>query len=345
MKKHTIKDIALLAGVSKGTVDRVIHKRGKVSEKALEKVNKVLNEIDYQPNLIARSLKNNKSNLICTILPNPDMDPYWNPCQNGTNEAIEEFKTLGITIETYLFDPTDTNSFLETHTKVMQRNPDAVLLAPLFYNESTKAIKSYNDSNISVCTINNRTEIENINSFIGQDLVQSGRTAARLMEMVTPKNSEIIIAHLDEFFINASFMQQKEKGFRDYFDSLPQSNYDIKTCNSIESNNYKTLYNAIESSKKVSGIFVTTSKTHKVAKILKDLENTSIKIIGYDLLEENIEYLKKRNIDFLIHQNPKLQVYMGLKLLSEHLIFNKIMPDETILPFDIVNSENYNLFN
>ena len=40
-KKHTIKDIAKLAGVSKGTVDRVLHKRGKVSPAAFEKVNEV----------------------------------------------------------------------------------------------------------------------------------------------------------------------------------------------------------------------------------------------------------------------------------------------------------------
>ena len=36
-KKYTIKDIAQMAGVSKGTVDRVLHKRGKVSEDALKK--------------------------------------------------------------------------------------------------------------------------------------------------------------------------------------------------------------------------------------------------------------------------------------------------------------------
>lgn len=56
-KKHTIRDIAELAGVSKGTVDRVIHKRGHVSPGAFEKVNKLLDEINYQPNLIARNLK------------------------------------------------------------------------------------------------------------------------------------------------------------------------------------------------------------------------------------------------------------------------------------------------
>lgn len=56
-KNYTIKDIAKMAGVSKGTVDRVLHKRGKVSESADAKVKRVLNEIDFQPNPIARNLK------------------------------------------------------------------------------------------------------------------------------------------------------------------------------------------------------------------------------------------------------------------------------------------------
>ena len=45
-KNIRIKDIARLAGVSVGTVDRVLHKRGKVSDKALEKVHAILAQID-----------------------------------------------------------------------------------------------------------------------------------------------------------------------------------------------------------------------------------------------------------------------------------------------------------
>ncbi len=76
-KKYTIKDVAELAGVSKGTVDRVLHKRGKVSQKALEKVNQVLKELDFKPNPIARSLKNNKVYKIAVLLPDSNVDPYW----------------------------------------------------------------------------------------------------------------------------------------------------------------------------------------------------------------------------------------------------------------------------
>lgn len=344
MKKYTIKDIALLAGVSKGTVDRVIHKRGKVSETALEKVNKILAEIDYQPNLMARSLKNNKDYFICALLPNPDIDPYWLPCKDGIDQAFNEYKSLGITIDTYVFDPTSSESFLELNAKVLDLSPDAVLMVPLFYTEAKKSISAYKQANILVSIINNRIGNDDINNFVGQDLVQSGRIAARLMEMITPKDSEIIIAHLDEFFHNASFMQQKEKGFRDYFENSLTSNYQLKTCNSIASNNYKTLYDAIHTSKNISGIFVTTSKTYKVAKMMESFPKLSLKIIGYDLLEKNINYLNNGQIDFLIHQNPKQQIYLGLTQLAEYFLFDKSIPEEKLLPIDIINSENYSSY-
>ena len=57
----TIKDIAARAGVSTGTVDRVLHKRPNVSKSALEKVNKALEELDYRPNMYASALAYNKN--------------------------------------------------------------------------------------------------------------------------------------------------------------------------------------------------------------------------------------------------------------------------------------------
>ena len=54
-----IVDIAKMAGVSVGTVDRVIHNRGRVSEENRKKVQTILEMVHYQPNLMARSLASN----------------------------------------------------------------------------------------------------------------------------------------------------------------------------------------------------------------------------------------------------------------------------------------------
>ena len=68
-KKITIKDIAEQAGVSVGTVDRVLHKRPNVSESALAKVNKVLEAINYQPNMYASALAANKKCNFIVLMP------------------------------------------------------------------------------------------------------------------------------------------------------------------------------------------------------------------------------------------------------------------------------------
>lgn len=341
MKKYTIKDIAELAGVSKGTVDRVIHKRGKVSQAALEKVTKLLDEIDYQPNLIARSLKNTKDYHICVIMPNPEIDPYWQPCVDGVNDAIKEYNSFGITIESYFFDHTNTQSFLEVNKKALKQLPDAVLITPLFHKESIDVIKTYNKNNIIVSTINDPLELNGITNYVGQDLIQSGRIAARLMEMIVPKNKELLIIHLDEVFNNSIHMQLKEKGFKNYLELMPNSNYNIKTCSLQQTELDEKIHDLLNKPNAISGIFVTTSKGYSVAEVVSDFPDLDIKIIGYDLLDENIKHLKNNTIDFLIHQNPKHQAYLCIMQLAEYFLFDKKIPRQKLLPIDIINSENF----
>ncbi|GAA3648569.1 LacI family DNA-binding transcriptional regulator [Flavivirga jejuensis] len=340
MKTYTIKDIAKLAGVSKGTVDRVIHKRGKVSQKAFDAVTKLLEEIDYQPNPMARNLKNNKIYDICLVLPNPEEDSFWEPCILGANQAIEEFKSFGVNIKLFFYSPTSTKSFQDVNNKVLKLKPDAVLLTPLFYKESVSVAKNYQLAGIIVSIFNNQIDSKQVVSFVGQNLFQSGRVAAQLMHMIVPEKSEVVIVHIDETFNNAIHMQQKEKGFRDYFGEFRGTNNNVSVLSVKQENLYQSLIEFLKSNQNISGIFVTTSKAYKVVEILQQNNFKNIKLIGYDLLTENIDLLKSNIISFLIHQSPKTQTYLGLTYLVEHFLFKKEIPSKKLLPIDIVNSEN-----
>ena len=56
MERVRIKDIAKMADVSVGTVDRVIHGRSGVSESSRKRVEEILKQLDYQPNMYASAL-------------------------------------------------------------------------------------------------------------------------------------------------------------------------------------------------------------------------------------------------------------------------------------------------
>ena len=55
-KKVTIQDVAHYARVSAGTIDRVLHKRGKVSPEKIRIVEEAITKLNFNPNLLARTL-------------------------------------------------------------------------------------------------------------------------------------------------------------------------------------------------------------------------------------------------------------------------------------------------
>ncbi|WP_028559319.1 LacI family DNA-binding transcriptional regulator [Paenibacillus pinihumi] len=64
-----IKDVARVAGVSVTSVSRVINGGEHISAKLEKKVRRAIEELNYSPSLIAKSLKRNKTNLIGVIIP------------------------------------------------------------------------------------------------------------------------------------------------------------------------------------------------------------------------------------------------------------------------------------
>ena len=128
-QRYTIRDIAKMANVSRGTVDRVIHERGVVSDEARKKVKEVLEKINYEPNLIARSLKAHKNNVIAVIIPDYSEDNYWRQCVYGIRKAEKEFRQFGISLQ--YFEYGNTRDAYETQFKdAIAAQPDAALMYP-----------------------------------------------------------------------------------------------------------------------------------------------------------------------------------------------------------------------
>ena len=89
-KRVRIKDIAIAAGVSTGTVDRVIHNRGNVLPAVKKRIEEVMKVLDYQPNIMASTLANNRVLKIATLLPDYRKDSYWESPFKGIEKAIRE---------------------------------------------------------------------------------------------------------------------------------------------------------------------------------------------------------------------------------------------------------------
>lgn len=337
-KKYTIKDVAQLAGVSKGTVDRVLHNRGKVSVKALEKVNQVLKELDFKPNPFARNLKQNKIYKICVLLPDSNKDSYWAPARNGIKQASKEFKPFGVLVEEYAYHPFKESSFVEKSKEALASKPDVILMASQFYDESIALFRICKEQNVLMALFNNNIDSIDGELFIGQDLSQCGRIGADLMNKMVGQKSILAVIHINK----EPHMQIKQNGFEEYFaDSPSKEQTIISKCFNLDTEQdfSEEVAYFLKSNPNISAFFVTNSKAYLLVNEMEKLSYKSM-VVGFDLLDKNIAYLKQGKIAFLIHQKPRRQAYLGIGFLADHFLFGKDIPSQKLLPIDIITSEN-----
>jgi LacI family transcriptional regulator len=339
-----IKDIAERAGVSKGTVDRVLHNRGRVAEDVRDRILGIIKELNYEPNFIAQSLKSQRTYHLVSLMPDSRTDDYWNAPKAGLEKAERELRQYGISVHQYVFDPHDEQSFIRMATEATREKPDGVLIAPVFYKEVLPFFKEWDALNIPYVLFN--TQIMNANSlcYIGQDSYQSGYLAAKILSFGLPAASSVLIVHINEDTANSAHLITKEEGFKDYFSrkefegriKVVRKEINFKESDALN----EQLFAVLEREPALGGIYVTTSKAFEIASFLVNNNLNHIKLIGYDLLTQNLHYLNEEVIQFLINQNPLGQGYWGIHQLANHLVFKKAVPPIKFLPLDIITKEN-----
>jgi len=336
-----IKDIAKKAGVSKGTVDRVIHNRGNVSPDARKKVEIAMEELDYQPNLIASALASRKVRKIAVIIPDSTNDPFWEQPKAGILKAKKALRDYPIKIDEYYFRDADPKHFYELGEKVISENYHAVLISPSFSQEGISILKKLENHKIPYIQINTflPRKDKHFLAYIGQDSYASGMLAAKLINFGVEEGRSTMILHLEKDIYNAKHLLDKENGFNDFFKKNKNKKINIIQASfgdvfqKIELQNY--LEKILTESPNIRSIFVTTSKVFHIVPILQKLNRTDIRILGFDLIGNNLD-----EINFLINQNPQKQGFLGIINLFNHLVLKKEIKHLQLLPLDVVMKEN-----
>lgn len=340
-----IKDIAKMAKVSIGTVDRVIHNRGEVSAESYKKVMAILEKTGYKPNLIARTLGNHKTFRIVAILPDAKQDEYWKMAFEGIQKAEKDWSQYGIAVKVLFFDLYNKSSFKKVFSAAIKLQPDGVLTAPIFHQEATAYFEICRSKKIPFAVFNNNIPKTGSLTFIGQDLYDSGVVGAELLHIDQKSPGTYAILHVYDDIHNSLHLAEKEKGFKNYFDKLTSQKCKVLSVdlNVTHEPTLEKELNQLLNTPHLKGILVTTSKGASiVSRLLEKHGKNGIRMVAYDLLEQNVFYLKNGIIDFLINQNSKRQAFTGITQLANHLVFRKEIGPTYHFPLEIITRSNLN---
>lgn len=136
-KKTQLEDIAAALGLSKSTVSRAISGKGRVSAETKEKVYRCIKEMNYRPNIIAKSLSESKTYNIGVVIPMDSSDneaPFFQTCLMGITKecAVRDYDAVVI--------GTDKSDLSQLKRVVENRKVDGVILTRPTADESIELL-------------------------------------------------------------------------------------------------------------------------------------------------------------------------------------------------------------
>lgn len=347
-KRVTIKDIAKEAGVSIGTVDRVLHERGEVAETTKNKILRLAEQMHYKPNLLARALTSKRSYNVVVLLPHAsEEDIYWASHVAGITAQAQALEAYAFRVTIVDFELHSESDFQLQSEKTISMHPDGVIFAPILKKESIAFSKKLDSMNIPYMFIDTYIEGTNCKGFIGEDAFQSGRVAASVIDFGLDINKDILMVNLAKDVENTQHLTTRNQGFMSYFMDegrnmgqrvsieIPRSDSEIVK---------EKLDKALSENPNIGAIWVSGAKAYIIARYLEQNARRDIILVGYEVYNANIEYLRRNFIQYLIAQQPKEQGSKTINAMFNLLAENSQPMKLEYQKVEIVNSENVRFY-
>lgn len=349
--KITLKDVARMAGVSRGTVDRVIHNRGEVSKQSYDDVMRVIKDIGYEKNIYASILAHDKSRSVVLLLPNFRAGEYWEMADRGANQAREYARTFHVSIERILYDQYDIDSFRDACNRLLELSPSAVVLAPVFRNETAVLTATLRERGIPYSYVDTKLEEDGYLTFYGMPMFKSGYLCAELLfdsissvpESADRMKVAIIRIERDKNRKSDPTVTRRE-GFFDYM----TEHYPDVEIRSVFINPQdpagiiSTLSDFFTVHPGITHVVMFNSRVHLIAPALEILRAADMpRAVGFDNLDDNLAALRRGTIKYLITQHTDEQTRLAINSLVDYLVLNK-EPEkrDNYLHMDILSRSN-----
>lgn len=337
----TIKQIAGLAGVSRGTVDRVLHKRIGVDPSVRVRIQKILTEVDYKPNSVAQALKCLEKSMTFGFIMTDMRNPFWFGILQGFRNAEKDFKSHGVKLKQFNMRKISPKEQIRCMDELLESDEkiSGMFIAGINSKIITDYVNNISDS-IPVITFNTDIKDSRRLCFVGQNHLEAGHVAGRLMSMLLQKDGKVItfastnqtLAHVERF-----------NGFRESLLRLCPNSTVLEPITHKETNEagYKAALQVLKIPDIVA-IYVTGEGSIGVAQALKESgRRPGVKMICYDILDGIVKAVKDEIVDYTIGQKEYVQGYLPVKLMYEYLVFGKPPPNEKIYTdIDIRVKEN-----
>ncbi|MDJ1637469.1 LacI family DNA-binding transcriptional regulator [Rhizobium rhizogenes] len=297
-KKASFADVALAAGVSVGTVDRVINGRGNVKAETEQRVLKCARDLRLDRMLNLRPTRILKLGVVLQNRSNP----FYKELVDALRQCAFDYGYLNVQLAFYFYERLDHRDVVEK-IGMASAGCDGVLV-DVFEHPQIRDILQRLAISLPVFTL--ASDLPGIGSisFIGVDARSEGRVAGELMGrfLGAAGGDVLLISGLQSFHCH----EQREMGFRSVLrDRFPQCTF-AKPVESQEDEISTELLvkNALSENNNIAGIYNISVGSKVIAEFLRNTGKRNVQLISHELTQENRALLKEGLVDAIIDQDP-----------------------------------------
>lgn len=322
----TIKEIAALAGVSRGTVDRVLNHRGAVNPQTEQKILDIIQELDYKPNKAGIVLAAQKKNLKLGVLLLGKSNPFYDDVLKGVQDKAVELEGYNCNV---IIRQTDysLSQQLAAIEELTAEGISGLAISP--YNDASirAKIDELYHRGIPVVTLN--TDIVNSRriAYVGSNFYRSGETAAGLMHLMTSGDVHIGIISGSQGILCHT---ERIAGFR----SILRSYLNISVVGTIMNNDddeesYALTLRLLQAHPEMNALYFSAAGVYGGCRaVLASGRADNMTIISNDMVDTTREFIESGLICATICQHPYIQGYKPLSILFTYLTTGELPSTE-----------------
>ncbi len=316
----TLKQIAELAGVHKSTVDKVIHNRPGVSEAKRQQIRKLLEEYGYESNPLAKALNYQKKKMtVAVVMPVVDAMPFL---KKGMELVKQDFNSFNVEVVYNEMPFSDAAGQAACLKNLVKSGVSGVVLLPIESPVVSEAMTELETAGIPVVTVNSDLEHAPRLCYVGQNMEQSGRVAARLISLWMPEGGELGIVSSR----NMSSIKQREHAFRQH---LPACTGNIEVVDIIDISEtpedaYQKTMELLERRPSLQALFITCGMVSDICRAVRDKGLAGkLTIVCYEKYPVIAKLVENKEIACTLSGDLAEQGRLAMRLLFENLIYER----------------------
>lgn len=343
-KKPTIQMVAEKAGVSRGTVDRVLNNRSHVSPDVHDRVMKAIQETGYLSPRQAYQTKLSKVSYpkikLGVLLPNWT-GHFKTEVLRGIEAARSELEDFHVEIILKECQTDIPGEVIELLDELLDEEVQGIAMCAINNPSIETHVSALTENNFPVITLNSDLPDSKRLCFIGQDYNKSGRIAAELLSKCIPSSGNILAA------VGSLEFDGHRTRLEGFLERMGEVGFQKDQIQVIETyNDYQTTFRkvseTIQQNPNICGIYMANRSVAGCTEAVNTLGiKGSIKIICHDISEDTKRLLQNGSIDFTISQDIFRQGYLPMIYLRDYLQKGKLpATEETSTNISIICSQN-----